>query len=234
VSLVGNDVVDLEDAANAGAHLRERFVARVCHASERALLARSARPKALLWSLFAAKEAAYKVLCKHLPAPPVLAHRRFLVAEDLRSISCAGVALCLRLAEDAAGWVHALAWLGEVPPAAWGVVPVGEGAPGQVARQALCAYLHLGEQGTAAEVGRELRAEAFGAAAQRAEVLVPESVGAASGSLVEVRRARRPGSWDGFGPPIALRGGRALPVDVSLSHDGRFAAFAVAPAHATS
>ena len=82
---VGNDVVDLDEPAIAHSHQKEKFLARVCAPSERALIAAAADPKVLLWSLFAAKEAAFKVVSKLGPRP-VFAHRQFVVAADLRSV----------------------------------------------------------------------------------------------------------------------------------------------------
>ena len=62
VKLVGNDVVDLGDPSIRASHLSARFVARVCTDVERAALAEAADPKTLLWSFFAAKEAATRPL----------------------------------------------------------------------------------------------------------------------------------------------------------------------------
>ena len=180
--LVGNDVVDLEDPANAGAHLRPRFVRRVLGPAEQAALAASCGPLACLWGFFAAKEAAYKVLAKLGPPPP-LAHRRFEVAADLGAVRHGEVVLGLRVVVEA-GFVHAVAWLGGPPPES-AVRALGPGEePGAAAR-----------------------------------ALLLERLGAGPG--VEIVRAPRPGSWDGRGPPRAVRAGAWLGMDVSLSRDGR-------------
>jgi phosphopantetheinyl transferase (holo-ACP synthase) len=187
VNLVGNDVVDLDDAAITSSHLRARFVERVCHARERARVASALEPKVLLWSLFAAKEAAFKVVVKR--GPVVFAHRRFVVAEDLGSVGFEGLELRLRVQVTGA-CVHAVAWLGAAPTSSE-VVCIGlREDPGRVARKALLA-----------------------------------SFGEVDG--LEVVREPVPGAWDGYGPPRVRRSGFWLPVDVSLSHDGRFAAYAV-------
>lgn len=101
--LVGDDVVDLDDPAIAEHHLRARFVERVCTESERAALATAADPKRALWSLFAAKEAAYKVAIK-LGLEPGFAHRRFVV--EGATVRYAEHVLSLRV-DDGEGWVHA-------------------------------------------------------------------------------------------------------------------------------
>lgn len=78
---VGNDVVDLRDPDNRGKSGDDRFLARVFTAEERALIAGAAAPDRLLWSLWAAKEAAYKAvsgggagLCSVPRRYPVLLH----------------------------------------------------------------------------------------------------------------------------------------------------------------
>jgi len=124
VRRVGNDVVDLDDPAIAQTHQRERFVARVCSAPELQLMAASDDPKRLLWSLFAAKEAAFKALSKN--GPLVFAHRRFVVSADLRSVSYDHQVLWLRV--DVEGpCVHAIAWTDDETPVS-GTGPAGEDA----------------------------------------------------------------------------------------------------------
>ncbi len=130
---VGNDVVDLEDPAIAQTHLRERFVARVCSESERALLARSAAPKVLLWSLFAAKEAAFKALSKS--GPLVFAHRRFVVSADLRSVSYDKQVLWARVDLDGP-CLHAIAWTDDEMPVS-GVEQISPGVDASAAARAL-------------------------------------------------------------------------------------------------
>ncbi|MBK7859723.1 MAG: 4'-phosphopantetheinyl transferase superfamily protein [Archangiaceae bacterium] len=183
---VGDDVVDLDEPAIAASHLSARFVARVCAEPELEALAAAADRKRRLWSLFAAKEAAYKAVARGEPAPP-FAHRRFVVSGDLESVRYGEQSLSLRVSIDGA-CVHAVVWSGALQPIA--------------------------------EAGRVHPLETPGAAARR---LLESCLG---GDGLEVVRPARPGSWDGFGPPVVLRAGRPLDITVSLSHDGRFAGFA--------
>jgi len=197
VQVVGNDVVDLDDPDNARSHQNERFVARVCTPSERAMLAAADDPTTLLWTLFAAKEAAYKIAAKLGPAPG-FAHRRFEVAEDLAHVTDRATELRMWLhveADPARRFVHAVATTGR-QPALHDVREVGADTDqGRLARSALC-------EAVAGVVGCGVEA-------------------------LEVRRAAAPGSWDGFGPPVLERDARPVTgVDVTLSHDGRFVAFA--------
>lgn len=195
---MGNDVVDLDDPTILRSHLRERFVARVCTPDERAALAAAEDAKTLLWSLFAAKEAAYKIAAKGGPAPG-FAHRRFEVAPDLGSVRDAvtGQRLHLWVEVDAArGFVHAVAADGAHRP------------EHEVST--------LPDHPDASEVAR---ARLAAAAARRRG-------GARDAYAIE--RAPAPGSWDGYAPPLLLEDGRAVPgADVSLSHDGRFVAWAM-------
>ncbi len=183
-------MVDLGDPAIADHHANARFVARVCTERERARIAESADPKALLWTLYAAKEAAYKVAVK-LGYAPGFAHRRFEVDGD--RVSYRDVALGLRVDADA-DRIHAIATT-EPGPIEAAVLPAPAGAHASIAvRTALCTAV-------AARLG-------------------------CPADELEVVRERIANSWDGFGPPHLHRAGAPVDVDVSLSHDRRFIAYA--------
>lgn len=108
---VGNDVVYRRDPHIAAHHLKRRFVDRVCSAGEAERVRASREPGLLLWSLWAAKEAAYKAVVKLRPGTP-FAHRRFAVAESLASVRYEDLQLSLEL-ETNEEWVHAVACTGE-------------------------------------------------------------------------------------------------------------------------
>lgn len=108
---VGNDVVYRRDPHIAAHHLKRRFVDRVCSAGEAERVRASREPGLLLWSLWAAKEAAYKAVVKLRPGTP-FAHRRFVVAESLASVRYEDLQLSLEL-ETNEEWVHAVACTGE-------------------------------------------------------------------------------------------------------------------------
>lgn len=95
---VGNDLVDLaEEEVRQGRSSNERFVRRVCSDEERALLEHAADPEILLWTLYAAKEAAYKVVGKLKPGTP-FAKQRFVVHQDQSVVRYEQLTLNL--------WVH--------------------------------------------------------------------------------------------------------------------------------
>ena len=108
---VGNDVVHRRDPHIAGHHLKRRFVGRVCGAGEAERVRASREPGLLLWSLWAAKEAAYKAVVKLRPGIP-FAHRRFVVAESLAAVRYEDLRLSLEV-EANEEWVHAVACTGE-------------------------------------------------------------------------------------------------------------------------
>lgn len=190
---IGNDVVDLNDKQTAAAHLRPRFVARVCNAAECARVEAAADPAGLLWSLFAAKEAAFKAVSKQRPSI-VFAHRQFEVAEDLRSVRYKDLSLDLRIDRDG-DRIHAVALLGDAGAVVDAVEQVGVGADLSIAVR---------------ELLRQRVSDELGCA--------PDQLG--------VERTPAPGSWTGSGPPWLTRDGARTDTDISLSHDGRFVAFA--------
>jgi phosphopantetheinyl transferase (holo-ACP synthase) len=179
--MLGNDVVDLADAA--GHH--PRFAARVFTPAERVLLAADPALCGVLW---AAKESAYKAARKADPAT-VFSPSAFLVALDRRERARVTVGErrfvvdLLRTAE----YVHAVARAAEDAPtaafAAVGAVPAGASDSAAVRRLAVDTLERaLDMDGLA--IGRDGRI------------------------------------------PLLLRHGRPMPADLSLSHHGRFAAFA--------
>jgi phosphopantetheinyl transferase (holo-ACP synthase) len=195
---VGNDIVDLGEPGARDRHEDASFVRRVCSDDERARV-ETARD---LWEVFAAKEAAYKVLAK-LAGATSFAPRRIRVARERDSVVWSGstgsdVGLALRVTGDG-DHVHALAWWGPTVPTVALACRRASEDESERARGLLCR-------------------------------LVARDAGLDVGALCVVRD-RAPHAWDGFGPPrIELRG-RPLGSDVSLSHDGRFVAAAVVAVH---
>jgi len=76
---IGNDVVDLTAPRTRGRSDDQRFMERVLTDSEAAEVRAAGRPDLELWYHWAAKETAYKVVSKMLEEPPAFAHRSFIV-----------------------------------------------------------------------------------------------------------------------------------------------------------
>jgi phosphopantetheine--protein transferase-like protein len=64
---VGNDVVDLKEPANAGKSQDSRFLKKILTNVEIEFVQHAENPDAALWSLWACKETAYKVIKKSCP-----------------------------------------------------------------------------------------------------------------------------------------------------------------------
>lgn len=147
--VVGNDVVDLGAPAAQSALSRPRFVARICAADELERIRAITDPAealVLVWSLFAAKEAAYKVIARTAPET-VFAHRAFEVAPSLTEVRFAGTALALQI-ERRGEAIMALAWRGDITAAdlVFGVASRAPDAdPGQAARAALLSAVAAAE-----------------------------------------------------------------------------------------
>ena len=188
--MVGNDVIDLGDREVIEGPTHPRFDQRVFAAAERALLRSSRTPGLLRWTLWAAKEAAYK-LARKRNSRVVFSPRRFVVElqqEDRARIRHGDVEFTVRIA-SAGHALHALAQdTGRsVDRLVWAVEPKGRDADPSRAARALAARV-LGEE-------LDLPAEAF-----------------------HFGRCGRV-------PTLTVEGRRGS-LDLSLSHHGRFVAFA--------
>jgi phosphopantetheinyl transferase (holo-ACP synthase) len=231
--VIGNDVVDLTDPAIARHHENGRFVARVCGEEERARVV-TARD---LWSLFAAKEAAYKALVK-VGGSPGFGHRALRIAPGLDSVSWQGWRLELEVTAEV-DHVHAVAWMGGPRP----IVRVERTTRGSAgSSEARVRTRNQGASAGSSEARVRTRNQGASAGSSEARVrttdqdesddaravlreLVATAIGCRPAELAIVRDPS-PGSWDGYGPPRVVRAGAPVEVDVSLSHDGGFVAAA--------
>jgi phosphopantetheinyl transferase (holo-ACP synthase) len=173
--MLGNDVVDLSDPETLGPR-HARFDARVFTPAERAALAAAPDPDRLRWSLWAAKEAAYKCLKKLAPGTcfsPV----RFAVrlgTETSGTVEAGGLRLRVALFREGDA-LHAVA--------------SDEGDPGA----ALCALARLPGQQDASQAVRALARAAAAA-----------ELGCHPEQLSIVREGRRPRLRRPSGPDLDL------------------------------
>ena len=189
---VGNDVVDLADPVIAGHHRRLRFVARVCSDEERQRLHSSDAPARLLWSLWAAKEAAYKAVVKQYPET-VFSPIRFAVGASMQTVRYDDLDLKLQISGTDA-WVHAVVTTAESP-----VLTAVE------------------RRDPMADQSRAVRNLALHTLA--AEYNLPRD-------KLEIIRTSSSARGQRRAPPRLLHSGRPSGIDISLSHDGPFVAFA--------
>ena len=221
---VGNDIVALDAPEAMGRSAHHRFVERVFSPAEQALIHRSGRPDVTLWSLWAAKEAVFKIAVKLRPGMS-FSPRRFLVEPgsdpsgrdgELGSgiVENDGIR-CAVVWTYGPGWVHCIAADTDGPE-----LPAGMIAAVLPLEQA------LGLDGAA------------GAADERYPFSGPESRGVrllagkllAEAGLPGARILRTRLGAHRFSPPYVWWNGVRPARDVSLSHDGGRVAAVIGPA----
>ncbi|MGE5361951.1 MAG: 4'-phosphopantetheinyl transferase superfamily protein [Bacteroidales bacterium] len=220
---IGNDIVDLAEAGVAGKERDRRFLERVFTAAERAQILDAMAPTLALWKTWAAKEAAYKVACK-IREKVIFAHHAFEVVMERHEGLVRFEDLVVRVRwELQREYVHCVGQL--VPDHADASRPRGLPPENGSRHHFLSAVAHalqpLDGSLTTAE-----RASVHSLASERARLLarkITEQWGLGSAEII-----RRWRTWGWSAPVLAREGRRVEGFDVSLSHDGRYVAAAVA------
>ncbi len=203
---VGNDIVDLLSPGNREKYRDRRFKNRVFTSGEQDRLDKSDDPDRLLWSFWTAKETAYKILVK--------------IAPKVKAIPCQYDVLFT-------GEIGVDSILPGIVSCPWGMVTVR--------LFSLDSYLHC--VGTA---GREKDLKGIvhgvspigsmeeGGNAESTAVrrILTEELAHELGVAVERLSVIRLQESKGLRYPVLLLDGRPMPLDISISHDGGFAAFA--------
>lgn len=204
--LVGNDVVDLRDPENQPGAIHPRFDERVFTPVERARLTDEATAHRTRWLMWAAKESAFKVARKLDPGVRFLP-RRFRVELEGDALAVVRHAVG-RFHVSFTGtddWVHAVA-THSAGPGVEASLPrrLGPGPSLMVER------VRCGPAGpAAAHASARVRAMARSAIGRMLSIVPHE---------IEIAAAAH--------APVALWRQSPLPVDLSLSHHGRFLACA--------
>ena len=222
---VGVDVVDLRHPRCADKATDERFTSRILNDVEQGALAVASDPNATLWRLWAAKEAAYKVVSKVRGKPPAFMHAAFRVdppgtfsKDDFGRVRWEDISMVIHW-HQVPGRIVALAWNGLILDQSvewsWGAVDELDPEPGAPI-EAILARLTERERGPV-----HSRSSALVRLAARSAL--------ASGLGVEERRLEVVCGEGPKGrmPPEALLDGQAAPADVSLSHHGKWLAWAI-------
>lgn len=237
---VGNDVVDLTNPRTEGRATDDRFVGRVFDPEEQDSIRAAGSSDLELWSRWAAKEAGFKSISKALGGvPPHFVHRAFKVAwsatnshdappaEPCEVLAREGTVEYLdRQARVSVAWrdgaVHAVAYVsenGESEAVSIRTRVARTETPGSPWAGSL-EELRRSLSGREAEAvhSRESAAVRIGAREELARLLgVPES-------RLEIVCAPGP---SGRRPPCVLLDGLETTTDLSLSHDGRWIAWAI-------
>ncbi len=228
---IGNDIVDLRDPRCPGKADDDRFVRRIYTDEEAASIRSASRPDARLWLLWAAKEAAYKVASKLAGSPPVFEHRAFGVraeepgdpsAEVRGRVRYQGSEIPFR-AEPAPDRVHVVAWhdpAGDAPASLHRTIrpfrrrderESGDWRASLRDRftEREWASIHGPESALVRLAARRGLGRLLGVEESALEIVCPD--GPPGRTPPELRVRGRPSEWD-----------------VSLSHHGRFLAWAAA------
>ena len=215
---VGNDIVDLSHPHAKGKSRDIRFLKRVFLPEEEGCILADARPDAMLWAFWTGKEAAYKTLQKDHPDISS-APRRYRVILDGRDArdrerraSCPQEGVFSGIVDTPRGTIslHTLMALDYVHSVA---------LPFPYSATADRVFLHV-EQLRPLEQPSALY-ESF----YVRDAAIRQLAGYFSGSIqdIEIRRNR---GLRGLGPPHVYFQGQHASIDISLSHDGVYAAYA--------
>ena len=204
---VGNDLIDLKDSENIGKSGDERFLGRVFTVAERESIARASSPDTLLWSLWAAKEAAYKAVSRADPAICSIPRRYPVFLEPEGAARKSG-------------------WTGKV------ITPRGEVACEVAVSAEWVHALAAGSEDALHRIFRRVRRLSSGNGAGDPSAFVQGALLREIASHLDcfVGDLSVVKNQDGLGAPRVLFRGDLLAAEISLSHDGRYAAFAFDPA----
>ena len=203
----GNDVVDLKEAANAGKSGDSRFLKKILTDAEIGFVRNAENHDLALWSLWACKETAYKVTIKKSPGARFLPRRWQTLMDDSPF---------------------------EISD---GKVVAGENCPVFIRLFANSEYIHcVGSDhqdllDTLIWTVESLPDEETEPSVFARQCLVrslEESL-SLNGQLIKIERTEKNGQ---LAPPRVYIGGDQTDLDVSLSHDGRFVAYAFREFHA--
>ncbi|HEX7486025.1 MAG TPA: 4'-phosphopantetheinyl transferase superfamily protein [Vicinamibacterales bacterium] len=233
-SWIGNDIVDLAEPGVAGKERDRRFMDRVFTPDEGRRILDAAAPTLALWKTWTAKETAFKIASK-LREGAIFAHRKFEVGPEPTGTpvdaSSAGLGhwvsvhfedLEMRVRwEMALDYVHCVGQLARRD----GVSPLaGPDAPRSTRR--LLAGIVRDSQVLDGALSSAERASVYCTASERARLLARRLMERWDLQGAEIVRMWR--TW-GWSPPVVAHEGQPLAgFDVSLSHDGRFVAAALA------
>lgn len=217
---IGNDIVDLKTEDARGKARDARFMARVFSFAEQAAIQESTHPDALLWAFWAAREAAYKAVCKVAPGVSS-APRRYPAAMDFHyrknrpetgtgQVSTPLGAVPVRIVFNAE-WVHGVAWVG---------------FPKNLRSDSFDANIRYGISYGIREIPPDRRPISIRESAAVRNAAKERISEVLNMNPDDIRIRREPGP-QGPGPPRVYIKDEKTPMDISLSHDGRFAAYAL-------
>jgi phosphopantetheine--protein transferase-like protein len=228
---VGNDIVDLKEPDNCGKSGDDRFLGRVFTPEERERIVGAANPDKLLWALWAAKEAAYKAVSRDDPSISSTPRRYRVVLDDpdhpFNDVEDSTGRISLDVQEKGKA-VDPVAgsecWLtGRV------ITPRGATALRIIVTDDYVHALAISGDGDLTALIHRVdemdgRRDAEGASAYARGQLLLEIGHRLNGPIDDLEIRKEP---LGPGAPSVYLRGQPLAAEISLSHDGRFTAFAL-------
>jgi phosphopantetheinyl transferase (holo-ACP synthase) len=218
------DVVDLDATRTTGRSSDERFLSRVFSERERARIQAAPDPDLEVWSLWAAKEAAFKVIYKARSEPPVFHHARFEVVDDpdspIRTLEYEEHSVTLNLTRCGS---RLLAW-------AWSG-PTTEIFVGHAEAERVRSRLGLSpelESWVDSHFSPEERSAIHSLPSALVRLAAREDAARLLGIWARDLRIVCPPGHTGLRPPYLMVGDEMITAaDVSLSHDGPWIAWAI-------
>jgi phosphopantetheinyl transferase (holo-ACP synthase) len=210
---VGNDIVDLTNPRSKNKIDDPRFINRILAVEEREQLMRACNPLEILWSFWAGKETAYKI-CRKLDLRAAFSPRLYQVnlQDDEKNLTKENNSFSLK---ELSGTVFTKCGLITI------IVMIGR------------EYVHCIGTNEASELG-SIRWETGcmeKTALKRDESsfvrqMAIKGLSVHSGHRQEAIEIKRFKGAKGLGPPVVYIDGKPSLIDISLSHDGSFAAYA--------
>jgi len=212
LTLIGNDIVDLKSSETVGKSEDLRFMERVFNSSEQRMVFNTVHPDSILWALWAAKESAYKAVSKFNPVVGSAPKHYPVKLNSLNNNNVATgtvvspigpVVIKIEFHQD---YVHCLGLFG--PKSMFSTI-VYSAEP-------------ISKKDTGGKSTSEIESAAvrYLAAKRLASYL---KMAVCDISIVRLKKNNQ------RMPPKVYAKGHPQPMDISLSHDGRFAAYGFLP-----
>lgn len=206
MSCIGNDVVDWKHPTNLNKSRDFRYLKKILTSAEIEFVCNSENPDKALWSFWACKETAYKTIRKSYAGLPFLprqwsvlvnVHNRMFTEGEV--IIAGADPVFVRIFDLPAGCLHCLGAdnLTDLDGINWGIETLPE--------------FSSGEDNESSSFGRRCLTRKL---AYFYQLNFQE---------LEVRRAKEGGELQ---PPQLYYENKKTPFDISLSHDGKFVAYA--------
>ena len=201
--MIGNDIVDLADPQATGKGRDIRFINRVFTVDEQQKILSSDDPDIFLWSLWAGKETGYKAISKLYPA-----------------VSFSPGHYEIKLSDSS------------LPESGTVYTPCG---PVPVRFFITCEYVHCigattdkGMDSIVWDVQKMCQPLSFSDyQSDFVRNMARKKISRYLKEDLETLEIVRPKGRRGLGPPVIYTGGKRTAIDISMSHDGRFAACAI-------